>query len=326
MSTSAANRGAPVADEFPVLLRLPDLNAPVWTPPTVPAANASVDQMSAASTTGTSPTSESVASAAVMRLESLTSTIPNMASANLSASLASSSVDVAAAAPASEAVTLPTSRSERLSRAELPAFTRWSLVRQLTTGGVLVGGLALTYLAVMSGGSRETPSHIAKEQTSVEPPKVDVPDLGSMPVKPIEAAKTAMEESSPVKSDISPVPAPPAFPANWEVPVDTTKDQTPRVAETTGDQWSGARDAMKPRVEITEPSPGTFVAPAEPRGRTETGEYRGRIGPAPREASIRYQETDPNTYLYRPTSESTPDAGRPGMARLNGTIAPPPLR
>ncbi len=327
MSTSVAQRGAPIADEFPVLLRLPDLNAPLWeaapapTMEPVAAAPAVVPQSVAPAVT-----SESVASAAVMRLEALSkAALAPRAETNMSAGLATMSVDVVADHHelAAEPVSLSTSRLERLTRMEMPAFTRWSLVKQLTTGGVLVGGLALTYLAVMSGGSTETPQHITQEQVSLEPPLVDVPDSSV----PVVVNKTTTDEKSPVPRDV-PKPSPlPEFAKDWDKSVDPTDPNVvpaERLADLPSDnRWDGRHESNRPHVEMNESLPGNRVGPTEPRvSRDEAAEYRGRIGPAPQEARTQYPTTDSSTYLYGPTNNTPPDANRPGVAGLNGTIAP----
>lgn len=312
MSTATTSR--PVGDnEFPVLLRLPDLNATAWLP--VPAAASTIaavapPELAPAPSSWTAP------------VEIPSISLPDPV-------LATTSIDVAAntATPADTQATSTTTvtappRSERISRAERTPPAQWTLIRQLATGGVLVGGLALTYFMIMGSGDDDTPEHIATAETTLEPPLIETPTNVVAMTNGAHASGTTVhkhEVESPA-NDITSVGPPPDFSREFGTP-----------------------PAMPSHIEVAEipqrnnvPAPPVNSSPQDTQNtspsttdRDNVGQFRGRVGPATQSAVVpsypNYPTTDPATFLYRPgTGDAGSEAAR--TARLNGTIAPPPLR
>ncbi|HTN75403.1 MAG TPA: hypothetical protein VL096_09155 [Pirellulaceae bacterium] len=313
MSTASTSRAALNSDEFPVLLRLPDLNAPVWTPTS--AAAMALDLSPPPMTT-------------TFRLDG--------GAAAVTAPAPAESPVVTNTVASAEPISLPADRAQRVSRGEMPNFAQWPLVKQLTTGGVLVGGLALTYLMVM-GGSPPTKPDQATAPLVAPVPVIDPTPVPVGPGKKIDYLKVVGEDEKSVSErGISPVPPPPQFSDRWDIPAPSPAPSEARIAS--NGNLPGAYQNIevvtdKPVVDdlrgaSPELSPPSVVPPAE--SRNEAARYEGRIGPGGASSAMQgssgYPTTDPSTYMYRPSMETPPDAGRPGMARLDGTINPPPRR
>ncbi len=139
-----------------------------------------------------------------------------------------------------------------------------TVIRQLATGGVLVGGLALTYFMIMGGGSDVTPDHISSAETTLEPPVIEM--------APTLAEALQRDEPNP----------------------------------STPPEFHRSQPAIPPR--------------------DESYRFEGRVGP---ESSAMhaptYPTTDPATFQFRPVTDPR-EATRVNTAKLEGTIAPPPLR
>jgi hypothetical protein len=305
MSTATPGRPAVADNEFPVLLRLPDLNAPVWTPlPT------GLSALATSSAVTTSPAISALAPVPVTPVSTPPAALPVQTPTLMS----STSVEVIATTPAtsSAAKTTTTStstttttttgtpipRSPRMPRTERVVATvgKWTLIRQIATGGVLVGGLALTYFVVMGGSSHDEAGH----------------DHAAAPTKPAEPAVNVVETRvvqktptpSPRLEDIGPVPGPPEF------SLDTTKtdDGSARLADT-GRMNPSLPSPVDPRVVAEKPAP-TLEPPANPRPNYPTTD----------------PQMYPSAYLQRPASVGEPTSPTARTARLEGNIAPAPVR
>lgn len=308
---STATTGRPVGDnEFPVLLRLPDLNAPTWAP--LPTAVAAPEPVAVVAPVNAAPISSITA-------------LPPTSITEITPVSASTTVEVVTPAPRVEtatATTLP--RAERQARADRSSSPhQWSLLRQLATGGVLVGGLALTYLFVMGGAPEELPSHIPVADSTLEPPVIEQPAMSGPTTQGPEVVVVRPEPRDTVP-DIADSTDPPHFDSNWktEPPIqshievadntrrDVRKPETPR------------EQPQHPSVEERSPALNPPTPPAD------NSRFMGRVGPSPDLSSNglapRYPTTDPKTYLYRPQTSESSDAIR--TAELEGTIAPAPRR
>jgi hypothetical protein len=184
------------------------------------------------------------------------------------------------------------------------------VIRQLATGGALVGGLALTYFLIMGGGSDVTPDHISNAETTLEPPVIET---GSSLATGPNAGPVVVRPEVPAGNTIADVPPPPDFGRDWQTaPVKPTHIE---VAETITHD-----DPMA----STPPEFSRPQATLEPRD--ESYRYEGRIGP---ESSAlhapTYPTTDPATFEFRPVTNPR-EYSRVNTAKLEGTIAPPPLR
>ncbi len=185
-----------------------------------------------------------------------------------------------------------------------------TVIRQLATGSALVGGLALTYFLIMGGGSDVTPDHISSAETTLEPPVIEtVPSLATGPSQ----GPVVVRPEVPAGNIIADVPPPPDFGRDWQsAPVKPTHIE---VAETIQ------------RDEPTVSTPPEFQRsqPAIPP-RDESYRFEGRVGP---ESSAlhapTYPTTDPATFQFRPVTDPRENT-RVNTAKLEGTIAPPPLR
>lgn len=301
MSTATSR---PMGDnEFPVLLRLPDLNAPVWAPP-APAsgpAQARGAGMAAAATTAASTTTLAAAAPS----SPVTTTVA--AAEQVDTRLQQATTETIATGSVTEPVEAAGTRRDRLPRLEIPAFSQWSLVRQLTTGGVLVAGLLVTLVLIISSGDSETPDQIQAAQQTIEPPVIDIPtDIAAGPSG--DGPVVLKPETGENGEAITSVPSPPRF-NSWEPP--------PRGP-------SHIQVAETPPADAPRFQPNDLGAP--PGMPNDGVRYEGRIGPSPELAADapRYPTTDPSTFEFRP--EPSLESGRTDTARLNGTIAPPPLR
>lgn len=300
MSTATTTR--PAGDnEFPVLLRLPDLNAPLWMP--APTAL---------------PTMVPAATIAPPAMPSLWSTplepLPATATAP-APTLTTSSIDVAApvatgpAVAASTTATVSAPRAERTNRSERPTASQWTLIRQLATGGVLVGGLALTYFMIMGSGDDGTPSHVPTAESTLEPPVIETPThvVAQNATDPSKSESPAGSKPEAKKNDgIAAVPPPPDFDPN-------PKSELPK------------HIVVSPPLE---PKPSDNAA-ASGEGNAPSEKYHGRIGPgmtASAPPSPQYPTTDPSTFLYRVDGSAPDNEAARTAARLDGTIAPPPRR
>lgn len=332
MSTASANRGAPpLSDEFPVLLRLPDLNMPTWTSPVA---------------------TDAAAPATAFRLDAVTSAVAASTPSEVSET-ATTTVETVSAQP----ITLPSSRTERSSHPfDVTNFAQWPLMKQLSTGGMLVGGLAIAYIAVlvMQADKPAEPMRVAQQTT--EPIIIDTPiDATPTPVEPVDSTKPVPSPRG--NSGLADVGPPPDFGTDWNSSapigessagagaVRTASNTTPNVSisppveiappanfgpPTNPQNGSEIRNAMRPEL------------PVDPReARSDVRQYQGRIGPATNPAmnpdmgsmnasatagpgALRYPTTDPSTHKQDWLEGLPPDVARPGTARLNGNIAPPP--
>jgi hypothetical protein len=225
-------------------------------------------------------------------------------------------INAATSRPKPDAPPAPvTPRAERLARQE-PATAQWTLIRQLATGGVLVGGLALTYMLIM-GGKSDKPT--VPSQTADGPLVPKASDAPKMLAETTQSLKPVVVPTQP--SDANGI-------ADVGPPLDFNPER----------DWKHTGDAAAPtHVQIAEapkPEPNP-VAPRTPVEnvriensavpRDDGFESRGRIGPnasAGTAPAPRYEETRPETFMYRPMNYPRSDE-RFGSAPNNN---PAPLR
>lgn len=314
-------------NEFPVLLRLPDLNATVWVPlPTAPPAPAPAASSSA----------EPVANTAAPAIA--VSTLPTPALGSTAAAtkaplvvdgpkLKTTATSPAASPPSpaplpkttATATPLPTtastaptllSRVEGIARMAATVASQHTVIRQLATGGALVGGLALTYFLIMGGGSDVTPDHISSAETTLEPPVIET---GSSLATSPSPGPVVVRPEVPAGNIIADVPPPPDFGRDWQTA--PAKPTHIEVAETT----------QQDVPTVSTPPDFSRSQPAIPP-RDESYRFEGRVGP---ESSAlhapTYPTTDPATFQFRPVTDPR-EHTRVNTAKLEGTIAPPPLR
>jgi hypothetical protein len=169
-------------------------------------------------------------------------------------------------------------RAERAAR-QPPPTAQWTLFRQLATGGVLVGGLALTYFLIMGG----------KDNSAKAPPTADGP-LVPAPVEPMvltaDSNIPSPEEPPSFDHHFNASPAPPSHLKVAER-VDNKPEPTPPPMNDTRSPLDtrGAGPELNPRPEPNiPPRDDRFIS-------------RGRIGPDPVSvAAPRYPETDRERY------------------------------
>jgi hypothetical protein len=215
-------------------------------------------------------------------------------------------------------------------RADVLSTSQWTLVRQIAGGAVLVGGLALTYMLIMSGGTEKVPDHIPVAQQTTEPPLIEMAgggDVGQPHDGPVVLDPAG---DSDVHQSFANVQPPPEFANNFNPTPPRETASHIRIAEHPPEEpppaWHQDRTLQgNPRSMSGRPTAeGNFESS------TANDDFRGRIDPdvsSTTTAAPRYPETNPETYLYRPSVPNvSPDTGRPYEARLQGTIAPPPLR
>lgn len=181
-----------------------------------------------------------------------------------------------------------------------------------------MGGLALTYFLVMGSGGDNPPSHIPTAETPLEPPIIETPTAVAIDTgeKRIDSPASPTETLKPPSDKIADVPPPP-FNPSFTLPPHI------EVADT---KKPGPAGALPPSMTPAGANPnfGAATNPVPPRD--AGGRYEGRIGPSvTAQDAPRYPTTDPATFLYRPEAGSPP-GNAANTARLEGTIAPPPMR
>jgi hypothetical protein len=294
---STVQRAANVGDEFPVLLRLPDLNAPLWAPAPAIAPQAA------------QPISAVSASESTFRLDALAqaATSSSTETAEVATSPTDSTTSATSAVPAQVFALLA-----RAWQGEFTNFPQWSLVRRIATGGVLVGGLALTFY-LFSGGNKPSAPDTGPATQRPGDSSIALPGDAPLAVTPLQPNKPG-DETSPAESHIAKVGPPPNFDSGWDA---SPAQGDRRIDAREGRMEGGFDNRVTSPMDVNHSRIDVTVHRDERPWNSPTGD---------RASITAYPTTDPQTYIYRAGGDRPAQSERADMARRLDGIAPPPRR
>jgi hypothetical protein len=310
--TTAAAPPAPALDEFPVLLRVPDLNVPLWGVTTAP-----VESPKPASLKGDGSFQTALA-ASVMS--------PASVSTGATDSPGSSAQDIAERKPAG-AVNLVNVLQPWVTyvKATGADIAKWPLMKQIAAGA-LVSGVVLTGMMLFRGDSEKNSRELTASPTSFDMPRIEVPTTSPIAVQPVQPSHQQLEPS-PV--DARSLPAPRVADNTWNrgpapstvTPAEnsTLKPQT-RVLPTDRPVPPSDRDSFQFN-HVRQTTGPEFSQPAAPPPDDQQGWRFSSGGQQESAARPAYPATDPITFPA--IGQSPPDANRPSVARLEGITFPP---